>query len=310
MRQTTLIAQQQRDRQRSTREKIIAERVRAAQNRQRARAGLPPLEDIPTVLPQSTNAESAKPELSLESSRTTEHLQKPDAHSSQREAERKQHVRPWDQGKDGVRNAKHPNANGIEHCTMDNVNDTVDEWIYKPEREPMSQTQWNDLRRSDRPDEFAPITLLPIHDDSSTPAQGFQSRHTTKRRIVPASKLAQPFPSQPPQPSCSILSQRPSNPFSKQIMNDTDNDMDINMASSLMTKPPQSPQTPAIQRNAEFAPPVTSDYGPTTPSKHLRHTNTTDQLENAIDAGLRFLRNQSDKNAATTKMKWSSNANY
>lgn len=46
----TLDAQKQREDQRKAREKIIAERVRAAQNRQRARAGLPPLEGIPKYI--------------------------------------------------------------------------------------------------------------------------------------------------------------------------------------------------------------------------------------------------------------------
>ncbi len=40
----TLASQKERENQRMSREKIIAERVKAAKNRQRARLGLPPLE--------------------------------------------------------------------------------------------------------------------------------------------------------------------------------------------------------------------------------------------------------------------------
>ena len=44
IRQRTLESQKQREQQRTARENIIAERVKAAKNRQRARLGLPPLE--------------------------------------------------------------------------------------------------------------------------------------------------------------------------------------------------------------------------------------------------------------------------
>lgn len=44
MRKKTLEEQKQREAQRLNREKIIAERVKAAKNRQRARLGLPPIE--------------------------------------------------------------------------------------------------------------------------------------------------------------------------------------------------------------------------------------------------------------------------
>lgn len=324
MRQKTLTAQQQRDAQRKAREKIIADRVRAAQNRQRARAGLPPLEEMPaapepaTVALSATAAKAAK--------REAKRAKKAAAEADRRAAERQLHIRPWDHGKDGVRktgdeqNAKKQAGGSSDSDGEDNGQKTAAEWSYKPEREPMSQEQWNELQRAERRDEFAPIVDLPLIDESHLPVYGFQARSSTKRSYAQSTLASQ---SQPPPPTAP--EQRFNNPFVRRPVerpstgnvdadDDGDDDVDYNIAPPPMTAAAATEAHSSISRNPEFAPPPTFEYyGPAaSSSKSSRPPKAVrpDQLENSIEAGLRFLREQSDKDTSSTKMKWSSNAGY
>ncbi|KAJ6635176.1 Coiled-coil domain-containing protein [Pseudolycoriella hygida] len=95
----TLASQKERENQRMSREKIIAERVKAAKNRQRARLGLPPLEDNPEPTEQEIvdkTAEEKRKKKEEKAKRKKEQLEQ------LKDSERKKHVRPWDKDKSGV----------------------------------------------------------------------------------------------------------------------------------------------------------------------------------------------------------------
>lgn len=121
------------------REQQLAARMKAARNRKRARMGLPPEED--GKLSNKTTPKKPDIELCLvdvesndppaEPTETAEDIEKQnkkDEEERRLNAARKRHVRPWDIGKDGV----------------------------KPEFYEMSQHEWNEKKRKERPTEFAP----------------------------------------------------------------------------------------------------------------------------------------------------------
>lgn len=315
LRQKTLTAQQQRDEQRKAREKIIADRVRAAQNRQRARAGLPPLEDVPT-LPEPPASSESSASAKKAAKREAKLAKKAAAEAERRAAERQQHIRPWDHGKDGVRKVADAKRTGAEDSDEDDEeqrNKVPTEWSYKPEREPMSQEQWNELQRAERRTEFAPIVDLPLIGVSDLPVHGFQARSTSKRSYQQSVAVSQ----NPTAPE-----QRFNNPFVRRPVAEPiatggdDDEIDYNIAPppppSTASTAPSEPHS-STSRNPEFAPPATFEYyGPAASSKSSKPSKAMrpDHLENSIEAGLRFLREQSDKDTVGTKMKWSSNAGY
>ncbi|XP_019563605.3 coiled-coil domain-containing protein 174 [Aedes albopictus] len=149
IRDATLEAQKEREDLRKARDKIIADRMKAAKARQRVRQGLPPEEE---------KREEAKPESEKEPQQQSDAATTDDAlydtseerkrlkaeakaqrkkekEERKRDRERQKHVRPWDEGKH---------------------KDEEMEW--KPAREwhVMSQEEWNEMKRKERIDEFAP----------------------------------------------------------------------------------------------------------------------------------------------------------
>lgn len=150
IRDATLEAQKEREDLRKARDKIIADRMKAAKARQRVRQGLPPEEE--------EKSEEAKPESEKEPQQQSDAATTDDAlydtseerkrlkaeakaqrkkekEERKRDRERQKHVRPWDEGKH---------------------KDEEMEW--KPAREwhVMSQEEWNEMKRKERIDEFAP----------------------------------------------------------------------------------------------------------------------------------------------------------
>lgn len=270
-RERTLEAQQKRDQQRQQREKIIADRVFAAKNRQRARLGLPPLEQEEAKANAETVDDSDVAKEEKRRQRKEEKERKKKEQDEQRRAEeRKHHLRPWDQGK---------NESAPRKPFSDSDDDSK-EWQYKPEKpEPMSQEQWNEMKRAERVQEFAPVF---------EPEPKNLNRFTTiqpkafKRRNVET-------------PTAS------SNMYSEPIRNE----LDANEC------PEPIDDESNKRRRAEIAPPPTFEYyGPTTTSRPRPKQTGPNDLETSIEAGLRFLREQSDKNATGTKQKWVSNADY
>lgn len=144
-RERTMQSQKQREEQIKNREKIIAERVRAAKNRQRERAGLPRLEDDP--LEEEIKEKKERRAEEKQKRKEREREEQLEAEIRRNAKKRRQHLRPWDKDKDG----------GHGYSSDDDQNESKpEEWSYKPEREPMSQAQWNAMQRDVRNQEFAP----------------------------------------------------------------------------------------------------------------------------------------------------------
>lgn len=134
IRKKTLSEQKDKESQKLQREKIIAERVRAAKNRQRARLGLPPLEEEPTPEVDEESKEESKEE-KKQRKKDEKRKRKKENEESAKSEQRKNHIRPWDYNKESCNSSK---------------------WQYKPDKEPMSQEQWNEMKRNERNTDFAP----------------------------------------------------------------------------------------------------------------------------------------------------------
>uniref|UniRef100_W8BN91 Coiled-coil domain-containing protein 174 n=1 Tax=Ceratitis capitata TaxID=7213 RepID=W8BN91_CERCA len=162
-RKRTIDEQKRRDQLREQREKIIADRVLAAKNRQRARLGLPPLAKDEEKEKAEGGAEETKEERKARK-RAEKLKRKQDELEKERELERQKHVRPWDKEK--------------ELTDSSNVTEDLSKelhWAYKPERLPMSQEQWNEKKRAERVTEFAPMNELKTQSLSQPKRKHFTS---------------------------------------------------------------------------------------------------------------------------------------
>lgn len=265
-------AQKEREDQRSAREKIINERVLAAKNRQRARLGLPPLDKMP-------EHSSAEPEENQKGSKSQADEDKSEEDAI-RESERKSHLRPWDVGKEG---------------TSHLVPKEEKEWTYKGHREPMSQAEWNEKKREERNSEFAPTDSLSKSKKNPSKRE-HQSSHE-------APSVDQPKAHVPEQWEEEEEEQRPGLYFTtkkklKRRNYQPDEETDTKKS------------VPA--GGAEIPPPPTFEYyGPSVLGLNKRpKQETKPNLESSIEAGLKFLRNQTDKAQSTSKSLWGANANY
>lgn len=263
-REKTLNEQKKREEVRLMREKMIADRVFAAKNRQRARLGLPPLsrEELQANESNDSGSEQKLDDDQKQKKKAEKKLKKKEKLEKEREEKRQQHVRPWDHGKDGIDNKP------SQPATFDDE----DEWEYKADKpEPMSQAQWNELQRAERNPDFAP----PIMESFN--------RFTTKKPATMKRRNETAV----------------NNMFNEPIRNELD-------ASDF----PIDDNDTNKRRRAEVAPPPTFDYyGPTSvPRPRARNPNA--DIGDSIEAGLRFLREKSDKSGPGTKQAWVANTVY
>lgn len=289
LREATLAEQKKREEQRQQRENIIKERVKAARNRQRARQGLPPLEDEPEVEEKKeelydTTEERDKRELEERTKKAKEKEER------KREKERKRHVRPWDKEK--------ISKSADKMSSEDDEDDEEDaEWEYKKEREPMTQEQWNAKQRENRPNEFAPN----YHKVSTTTTKTSVPKFL-RRNIIVDEIVDENIPL--PEPSLYFTTIRPPPPLIPQ--------QQMPIRNELSEDEEDSEEERVVKGNEIPPPPSFEYYGPTS-SKHPRRTTTNpkEHLEKSIEAGLKFLREQSDKNASSGgKRVWTSKADY
>lgn len=268
IREATVLEQKKRLDQKQTRDKMIADRVKAARNRQRARLGLPPEEEEPDkqaiddLYDKTQEEERQKKEEELKLEKQLDEKIK--------DNERKRHVRPWDEGK----STKSEN------------------WTPFVEKEPMSQEQWNTKKRAERPNEFAPV---------------YESEPENEIKFVPE-------PNAPGTDDFKYYEEENKNLFFS--------------SKKRVTKNIESYSTPIVNelssgdeiddeeersgpKRAEIPPPPTFDYyGPTSSGFSKREKRPKPNIENSIEAGLKFLRNQSDKGQFGTKQKWTTNKDY
>lgn len=352
---------------RKARDKIIADRMKAAKARQRARLGLPPEEEKeepePEKEPQQSDAkEDALYDTNEEKKRLKAEAKaqkKREKEERKRERERQKHVRPWDAGKQ---------------------KDEDMEWKPAKEWHVMSQEEWNEMQRKERVDEFAPPVdyrskagrgwqnpfLQPRyvedrsgqneHDDSDAdgekqigplPGDRFYDIEdsTANNPLVPSSSGAAldedvSMPTIPGTENDIVLPEETNRTLfftskkTKKVFKRRNYDASLDDAGSEKRSKPQQKAVPIRNElsddsgeekevyrregtGAEIPPPPTFEYyGPTSSAIKQNQRRappiSKNVLEASIEAGLRFLREQSDKSGPSTgtKNRWTSNADY
>ncbi|EGK97629.1 AGAP001231-PB [Anopheles gambiae str. PEST] len=340
IRETTMEAQKEREALRQARDKLIADRVKAARARQRARQGLPPEEDEDSSKQQQTEAsDQLYDPVEERRKRKAEEKQRKrkEKEERRRERERADHVRPWDEGKE--------------------QNPDDKEWVPAKEKFILSQHEWNDLKRSERIAEFAPP---PVETASTARSRSWtQKPRANSRGPSPESEsessdsgeevVVGPMPlmTDPSQagalediPLPEEMDEEPSkgslffttkkNPPKKELKRRNLNAVEMSTPAKMAAPVPirnelsdgEADEEAAVlppRKGAEIEPPATYDYyGPSDAVRRSRPAagqtvapeNRTN-LEASIEAGLKFLRNQSDKSGGPgTKNRWTSNADY
>ncbi|KAM7362932.1 uncharacterized protein ACRADG_000037 [Cochliomyia hominivorax] len=275
-RQQTLEEQKRREALKEQREKIIAERVLAAKNRQRARLGLPPLEKE-DVQEKSVATEEKPPETKEErkARKKAEKLERKRLQEEQeRERERLNHVRPWDREKEGVAQ-KNPNNE-----------DSTEEWQYKPEKEPMTQEQWNEYKRNERINEFAPPPSTQSKPLKRTNFKSTSNNYPNYNNVPPP-EMETGF--------SKYQSTKKSKTFKRRNYEDITNK--------------EEEDFPSSSKSGVCIPPPANLEDFHLPS-HNKKPKSSYELEKSIEAGLRFLRNNCDKEMPATKSSWTAKADY
>lgn len=279
VRKATLTAQKDREEQRNARERIIAERVLAAKNRQRARLGLPPLEKVEVTEPSTVESSDEAAKKSAE----------PSEEEAMKELERKSHLRPWDEGKEGT-----------SHLVPKKVAEEK-EWEYKGHREPMSQGEWNEKKRDERNAEFAPTNALNKSPPKRHKKKQFGQDSPVKSNFTPSAAPSEEAVVEVEEEE----EERPGLYFTTKKKLKRRNYQPEDTETSF-------PSSSGRGDGPEIPPPPTFDYyGPPLLglSKKLK-TDSGPALETSIEAGLKFLRNQTDKTQSTSKSMWGANVNY
>lgn len=278
-RDETIAAQRKREEQIQSREKIIAERVRAAKNRQRARLGLPPLEEAAVNVDEAKEKKERKAE-EKRKRKEREKAERLEEEERRNAKIRRQHVRPWDKDKTGPDHS--PRRSGLSDS-----DDDAGEWKYRPEKEPMTQEQWIALQRDSRHSEFAPPSSVAgvsvsVNEPSFVPYVR-ENEPSTKAEFSASN------------PNYSTTKTR-----NHRVRRNAE--FEPPSATATMATPVATGDGGGQYSSVAFEYP--SDYR--APQKRPRGA----ELETSIAAGLRFLREQSDKHAGSNKHTWTGKADY
>lgn len=180
---------------------------------------------------------------------------------------RQRHIRPWDVGKDGV---------SKEHYEM-------------------TQKEWNELKRSERIDEFAPPTTYRNNKKTmKEPSSNSESSndHSKQNKRIKKNKKWQLNKSSPP--------------TSKNVAEDETNIPQMNV----LNRPFRGSMANFIQENekighsvkrqgVEIPPPMSFEYFGSTSSKIPRINPDKNDINESIEAGLKFLRKQMENKKQT-----------
>ncbi|XP_018576141.1 coiled-coil domain-containing protein 174 [Anoplophora glabripennis] len=265
----------------AVREKQLAARIKAAKDRRRTRLGLPPEEDPAPNVPQ--------PEEPDEDKKKQEELKRQEEEKERLlEEARQKHIRPWDIGKEGVK--KH----------------------YE-----MTQEEWVDKKRDERPKEFAPPQAYNKRDfRSSVKASNSEdtdkslkfttkksrNRNKNKRKMhttdtshekgiasiveedVHQSVATEPTPIED---LCTDID------FDDRLLAEYSKAMhDIGVADTNGT---------SERKGAEIAPPPTYEYYGPSGTKRPKSAKPETNIQNSIEAGLKFLRKQVEEKQKTSR---------
>ncbi|CAG9826242.1 unnamed protein product [Diabrotica balteata] len=299
-------AQQLKD----TREKLLAARLKAARNRKRARMGLPPEEDEEPNIPTPAQPEIAKEELDKKN--------EDDEKEQLLERARKNHIRPWDIGKEGVK-----------------------------EHQILTQEEWVDKKREERPSEFAPPVNYrknfraedtELTDQSSAERKSLKFSTKKKSNIKSRGKMKQKTDQMhiletvavnddkveasvsSDTATCTAVLQDYEKAFKVHIENEVDFDVeddllrdyktvmsnskpycDYSQEDTLLDDYNQRKHENINKRRAEIAPPPTYDYYGPSHSKMKKVTVNPPNIQDSIEKGLEFLRKQIEQKQKSSK---------
>lgn len=181
----------------------------------------------------------------------------------EKEKKRRQHVRPWDKGKEGVR-----------------------------EHREYTQEEWVERKRKERPTEFAPPTSF---HRSSKHVDRDQRSDTAENKSLYFSTKNPDDKRNTSKESINPYKRRNVSPeIRTPIVNElSDNDDNEHYKSPKHDRSDSDDERRG--RGAEIAPPPTFDYyGPSGSKKH-KTQHKKENIHDSISAGLKFLREQAEK---------------
>ncbi|XP_056642401.1 coiled-coil domain-containing protein 174 [Diorhabda sublineata] len=233
-----------------TREKLLAARLKAARNRKRARLGLPPEEDEPeSITPQPVISEKE-----LQKQKEQEEKER------LLEEARQKYVRPWDVGKEGVK-----------------------------EMDVMTQKEWVEKKRKDRPAEFAPPTNYRKNFravETIITEDGVESNETLKF------STGKPKNKHKKEKNVLLKSSNKIEKLNQKTQKDTSADIALRNIRQNDQIVDLEDEGIHKRKGVEVAPPSTYDYYGPTSTKIKRSSNTGTNIQESIEAGLKFLRKQ------------------
>lgn len=173
------------------------------------------------------------------------------------EEARKRHLRPWDSGKEGVPK---------EHYEM-------------------SQEEWNEMKRSERVEEFAPPTSYTekMKDKNKDKRLKEQKRKEKNKQWRNEKASHSRNEKKIAYESVGAVADNLTDPSSFSYISSDDEYQDNQAQSS------------ERGRGTEIPPPMKSEYFAPTSSKFPRMSHEKININESIEAGLRFLRNQIEK---------------
>ncbi|KAG5889006.1 hypothetical protein JTB14_033936 [Gonioctena quinquepunctata] len=288
-----------------SREKLLAARIKAAKNRKRARMGLPPEEDEPETVPE--------PEISEEERKKRDEIElKKQMEEQLLEEARQKHLRPWDIGKEGVK----------EHYIM-----TQEEWVNKKRDERIVAFAPPTTNRKD----FRSVNKEIIVQDTDMSLKFSTKKEKKKGRVKLAGlnpykqsldDISQKKPSEDDEEIKDRIfrkrsSQTASNyeeieqnaPIEPAPILDLTNSQDMEFDDRLLgdyTKIMgniihEVPEDSERGIGVEIAPPPTFDYYGPGQNKKPKVTPEINMFEDSIEAGLKFLRNQVEEKEKSSK---------
>lgn len=195
----------------------------------------------------------------------------------EKEKKRSQHIRPWDKGKEGVK-----------------------------EHREYTQHEWVDKKRKERPAEFAPPTSFRRESKSKSDYKDDAPEHYENKSLYFSTKKIDDGRDKPKE-SINPYKRRNASPEVRTpIVNElSDDDDDHRRGSERISSNNSGSDSDDFGtsrgRGVEVAPPPTFEYYGPGSSKKKRKGQKKGNIEDSISAGLKFLREQAEQKQKSSK---------
>lgn len=219
-------------------------------------------------------SEPAQPhsQISEKDQQKEEEIKKKEAIEKLLDEARKKYVRPWDVGKEGVK----------AHYEM-------------------TQEEWVDKKRSERPTEFAPptypefskraknITDTKVNEKSESTTKKIKQRNYNNRPKKQMTEVTRNYEN-----SSASTPIYTSNDFENRLLNDYNKDAQKHLYDSYHKPDIHEPDSEDRGKGTEIAPPPTYEYYEPSSKKLRKSSPKHIDIEESIEAGLKFLRKQAE----------------